>query len=105
MMFVFTVLRLLFLPILSFKEIKPTACVNCKHLIEDNIFRKLNKYSLFIKEEVRDIFSLMNDFEKIYKTKCILNMNENENANENADDNANDNADDNANDTQKTITI
>ena len=68
MIFVCTLVSLLFLPILSFKEIKPKLCINFKRFIEDN---ELGKCSLFIKEQVKDVYSLMDGFEKIYTKKCI----------------------------------
>ena len=40
---------LLFSPILSFKEIKPKLCINCKHFISDNYDDKYGKCSLFPK--------------------------------------------------------
>jgi hypothetical protein len=77
MIFVFTLVSLLFLPILSFKEIKPKCCFNCKSLNED---AKFNKLSLFIKEQMNDVYSLLNGFGKMYtekyKKKCILNEKE-----------------------------
>lgn len=66
MKFVFTLLSLLFLPILSFKEIKPKCCINCKPFNEDDKFKKC---SLLIKEQINDVCSLMNAIEKIYTEK------------------------------------
>jgi hypothetical protein len=59
MKYVFTILSVLFLPILSFKEIKPKLCVNCKYFITDNHCNIFGKCSLFPKEE-KDIYSLVN---------------------------------------------
>lgn len=77
MKFVFTVLSLLFLPILSLKEIKPRRCINCKPFNEDDRFKKC---SLLIKEQINDVSSLMNGFGKMYtekyKKKCIFNKKE-----------------------------
>ena len=58
-MFIFTLLNLLFLPILSFKEIKPKLCINCKYFITDNNNDKFGKCSLFPKE-ANNIFLLVN---------------------------------------------
>ena len=80
MKFVFTVLSLLFLPILSLKEIKPRRCINCKPFNEDDRFKKC---SLLIKEQINDVYSLMNEFGKIYAKKynktCIFNEKEEKN--------------------------
>ena len=54
MKFIFTLLSLLFVQILSLKEIKPKLCINCKYFIEDTEFGKFgkfNKCSLFPKEQ------------------------------------------------------
>ena len=79
MKFVFTLLSLLFLPILSFKEIKPKCCINCKPFNEDDKFKKC---SLLIKEQINDVYSLINAFGKMYtekyKKKCIFNEKEEE---------------------------
>jgi hypothetical protein len=79
MQFVFTLLSLLFLPILSFKEIKPKCCINCKPFNEDDKFKKC---SLLIKEQINDVYSVINAFGKMYtekyKKKCILNEKEEE---------------------------
>ena len=75
----FTLFSLLFLPILSFKEIKPKCCINCKPFNEDGKFKK---YSLLIKEQINDVYSLLNEFGKIYKEKynkkCVFNEKEKE---------------------------
>ena len=66
MICVFTLLSLLFFPILSLKEIKPKLCINCKYFIEDNEFGKFgkfNKCSLFSKDNVSDIYSLVHGIE------------------------------------------
>jgi len=51
MKYIFTLLSLLFTQILSFKEIKPKLCINCKYFITDNNTNQFGKCSLFIKEE------------------------------------------------------
>ena len=81
MKFVFTLLSLLFLPILSMKEIKPRCC---KPFVER---AKLKKCTSLIKEQINDVYSLINEFGKNYKEKynkkCVFNENENENEKEN----------------------
>ena len=37
MKYIFTILSILFLPILSFKVMKPKLCVNCKFFITDDV--------------------------------------------------------------------
>ena len=80
MIFLFALLSLLVLPNLSFKEIKPKVCINCKPFFEDEKFKKC---SLLIKEQINDVYSLMNEFGKIYAKKynktCIFNEKEEEN--------------------------
>lgn len=59
---IFTLLSLLFVPILSLKEIKPKLCINCKYFVEDaefGKFGKFNKCSLFPKEPNGDVYSLV----------------------------------------------
>ena len=77
MIFAFTLLSLLFLPNLSLKEIKSRRCINFKHFIEE---AKSNKYALLIKDQINDVYSLMNGFGKMYKEKykkkCIFNKKE-----------------------------
>jgi hypothetical protein len=52
MIFIVTLLSLLFLPILSFKEITPKICINCKYFISNNNNNnKFSKCSLFPKED------------------------------------------------------
>ena len=79
MKFVFALLSLLFLPILSLKEINPKRCINFKHFIDE---AKINKYSLLIKEQINDVYSVINAFGKMYtekyKKKCIFNEKEKE---------------------------
>ena len=58
MKYIFTILTILFLPILSFKEIKPKLCIKCKYFITEND-NKFGKCSLFPKEE-NDIYKLVN---------------------------------------------
>ena len=53
MIFMFTLLSLLFSPSTSLKEINPKLCINCKYFIEDSKFGKFgkfNKCSLFPKD-------------------------------------------------------
>jgi hypothetical protein len=92
MKFVFTLLSLLFLQILSFKEIKPKCCINCKPFNKDDKFKK---YSLLIKEQINDVYSLLNAFGKIYtekyNKKSILNEKEPEKEKENEKEPENEN--------------
>ena len=53
MKYIFTILNILFLPILSFKEIIPKLCINCKYFITDNRNDLYGKCSLFTKKEGR----------------------------------------------------
>jgi len=64
MKYIFTILSIFFLPILSFKEIKPKICVNCKYFITDNSTGKYGKCSLFPKKE-NDIYKLVNGINSI----------------------------------------
>jgi hypothetical protein len=59
MKYIFTILSILFLPILSLKEIKPKLCVNCRYFITDNITGKFSRCSLFPIEN-NDIYSFVN---------------------------------------------
>ena len=59
MKYIFTILSILFLPILSFKEMKPKLCINCKYFITDNNTDKFGKCSLFTKKE-NNIYNLVN---------------------------------------------
>lgn len=64
MKYIFTILSILFLPILSFKEMKPKLCINCKYFITDNDDGnnddgKFGKCLLFTKKE-NDIYHLVN---------------------------------------------
>jgi hypothetical protein len=63
MKYIFTILSILFLPILSFKEMKPKLCINCKYFITDNNTGKYGKCSLFKRKE-NDIFNLVNGIHK-----------------------------------------
>ena len=63
MKYIFTMLSILFLPILSFKEMKPKLCVNCKYFITDNHSNIFGKCSLFSKKE-KDILSLINGIDQ-----------------------------------------
>jgi len=50
MKYIFTIISvftLLFSPILSFKEIKPKLCINCRYFITDGNTNKFGKCSLF----------------------------------------------------------
>lgn len=51
MKYIFSLLSLLFLQILSFKDIKPKICINCKYFKSDTTSSKFGKCSLFVKEE------------------------------------------------------
>jgi hypothetical protein len=57
MKYIFTILTLLFWPILS---LKPKFCINCKYFITDNITNKFGRCSLFPKKENNDIYTLVN---------------------------------------------
>jgi hypothetical protein len=46
------------MPILSFKEIKPKLCINCKYFITDNDDGKFGKCMLFPKKD-NDIYKLV----------------------------------------------
>lgn len=59
MKYIFSLLSILFLPILSFKEIKSKLCINCEYFITDHDTNKFGKCSLFPKEE-NNIYSLVN---------------------------------------------
>jgi hypothetical protein len=63
MKYICTILSILFLPILSLKEIKPKICVNCKHFITHDNNNKFGKCSLFPKKE-NDIYMLVNPIHK-----------------------------------------
>lgn len=60
MIHIFILLTILFLPILSFNEIKQKLCINCKYFITDNDTNKFAKCSLFPKKDENDIFMLVN---------------------------------------------
>ena len=60
MKYIFTLLSVLFLQVLSFNEIKPKLCLNCKHFITDNDNGKFGKCSLFTKKESFDSYMLVN---------------------------------------------
>jgi hypothetical protein len=51
MKLIFSLLTLLFLQVLSFKEIKPKLCINCKYFITDNDTDKYSKCLRFPREE------------------------------------------------------
>lgn len=59
MKYIFTILSILFLPILSLKEINPKLCVNCRYFITDNITGKFGRCSLFPMKE-KNFYSLVN---------------------------------------------
>jgi len=60
MKYIFTLLSILFLQVLSFNEIKPKLCLNCKHFITDNLDSKFGKCSLFIEKEKFNFYTLVN---------------------------------------------
>ena len=64
MKYIFTILNILFLPILSFKEIKPKFCINCKYFITDNDTGKFGKCSFFPKKEENYIYMLVNGIDE-----------------------------------------
>ena len=51
MKFIFIYFYSIILPILSFKEIKPKLCLNCKYFITDNNTNKYGRCLLFPKKE------------------------------------------------------
>jgi hypothetical protein len=59
MKYIFTILTILFLPISSFKEMKPKFCVDCKYFITDNNSDKFGKCSLSPTRE-NDMYWLVN---------------------------------------------
>jgi hypothetical protein len=59
MKYIFTILSILFLPILCFKEMKPKLCINCKYFITDNKTGQFGKCSFFLKNE-KNIYKLVN---------------------------------------------
>jgi len=63
MKYIVTLLTILFLPILSLKEMKPKLCVKCKYFITDNDTDRFGKCSLFPKKE-NDIYNLVNGIHK-----------------------------------------
>jgi hypothetical protein len=63
MKYFFAILSILFLPILSFKEMKPKLCINCKYFITDNGNGKYGKCLLFPRKE-NVINHLVNGFHK-----------------------------------------
>ena len=68
MQYIFTVLTILFLPILSFKEMKPKFCVNCKYFLTDNESGKFGKCALFPRRD-ENIFWLVNGIHYIEEYK------------------------------------
>jgi len=87
MKYIFTILSILFLPILSFtslhitpfntemrKEMKPKLCINCKYFITDNNTGKFGKCSLFPRKE-SDIYSLVNGIDNIEYNHCSVSRN------------------------------
>ena len=60
MKYIFTLLSILFLQVLSFNVIKPKLCLNCKHFITDNDTDKFGKCSLFTEKEKFDFYMLVN---------------------------------------------
>ena len=59
MKYIFSILSLLFLQILSFKEIKPKLCINCKYFLTDFASNKFGKCLLFQKEGNK-VYKLVN---------------------------------------------
>jgi len=59
MKYIFTLLNLLFLQVLSLNVIKPKLCINCKYFITDNVDSKFGKCSLFTKEDNENIFNML----------------------------------------------
>ena len=67
MIFIFTLLSMLFLSSSSVKEIKPKLCINCKYFVEDPTFgkfSKFNKCSLFSKDGENNIYNLVHGVEQ-----------------------------------------
>jgi len=60
MKYIFTLLSLLVLQVVSFNVINPKLCLNCKHFITDNDNGKFGKCSLFTKKESFDSYMLVN---------------------------------------------
>ena len=62
MKYIFTLLNLLFLQVLSLNVIKPKLCLNCKYFITDtdNDTSKFGKCSLFIEKEKNNFYMLVN---------------------------------------------
>ena len=61
MKYIFSLLSVLFLQVLSFNVIKPKLCINCRYFITDNVDSKFSKCSLFTKEEnVNNYYVLVN---------------------------------------------
>ena len=63
-MLFFTLLSLLFLPILSLKEIKPKLCINCKYFIPNKVDNKFGRCSKFPEKEKENIYRLVNGFKE-----------------------------------------
>jgi len=51
MKYIIIIICSIILPILSFKEVKPKLCINCKYFITDNKTGKFGKCSLFPQKE------------------------------------------------------
>jgi hypothetical protein len=60
MKYIFTILSILFLPILSLKGIKPKLCINCKYFINDGVIGSKFGKCLFFPRKENDIYSLVN---------------------------------------------
>jgi hypothetical protein len=60
MKYIFTLLNLLFLQVLSLDVIKPKLCVNCKYFITDNDTGKFGKCSFFTKKSKIDFYMMVN---------------------------------------------
>ena len=59
MKYIFTILSLLFLQVLSFNGIKPKICINCKYFITDNDTGRYGRCMLF-KIEGEKPYTLVN---------------------------------------------
>lgn len=63
MIYIFTLLSLLFLPILSLQQNKPKFCINCKYFIKHSNHDTFAKCSFFPRED-NDIYMLVNGIQK-----------------------------------------
>lgn len=72
MKYIFTILSILFLPILSFKVMKPKFCVNCKYFITDDASGKYGTCSLFPKRENETNYLVNGIYEYIDQHYCSM---------------------------------